>query len=965
MQAPFGKTTGFSQPEWGKPGVLLVGEALGEEEEKVGTAFVGKAGAYLFSNLQRVGIEREDVSITNVLWCRPPNNKLVGMPYEAKCISHCSGNLDSAIAEHTKRTLAAGKTPVIVTLGKTAFKRVMGLDEKHPIMKADYLAYPFWHPTYNAWVLAADHPSYLMRGNHHLVPILQFVVKRAMEIADVGLTLASPNYLLDPTPEEFSRWVDDCLANASIISYDIETPYKQGTDEEEVSKSDDEDYTILRCSFAWKAGHASSVPWRAEYFADLQRLFASNIAKLGWNSDNYDSPRVSRHCAINGDQIDGMLAWHVLNSALPKGLGFVTPFYAKDVSMWKHLSSDEPAFYNAKDADMALRIWLGVEQDLKTYKLWDVFDNHVIKLNRIFRYMSQKGIVMDLDARAKAEQEVSKLLADCQTQMEQHIPLEARAFKVYKKTPKDVQALLDVGCTVTDIAAQTGMVQVKGSRKTTRCPHCKLLDVKAAHFKSIGKKLLDRCTQCGLSRKKHCEFDEPGADHALGCKLAHHEFKGELERACAGLKAEKVVVPGILWAMPQEFKISPLSLTRYQSVKGHTAITVFDRNHATRTKKVTFDEKAILKLTKKYPKDPLYPLILDFRGLQKLLGTYIGTTEGGVVNGGMPVDRDGRVRTSFTHNPSTLRSASQNPNLQNLPRPQGPDDPATLIRNFFVADTGNVLLARDFSGIEAVLTGYFANAKDYVRLAKRDVHTFYTVYALHAQDPGRISANDLPLLSWDDEKLFARLKELKKEFSTERNNLYKHLVHAANFGQGAKGASDTILRMSGKEVSPHAIGRVMDIYYDLFPQIKQWHQTLLAQVDRDGFLRNPFGYVHRFYRPYEWNYDEATKQWGKAPGADANKIYAFLPQSTAAGIIKDAMLRLWDNHYDAAGQYMRLLIHDEVFCEVPETLVDNVDAIMQAEMEAPIKCMKLPWDANNYLTVETEAKRGHRWGAMK
>lgn len=911
---PFGKKTGFSTPEWGKPGVLLVGEALGEDEEQAGTAFVGKSGQYLFSNLARAGVEREDVSITNVLWCRPPNNKLVGMPYEARCVDHCKTNLDGAIAEHTKRSVEAGKTPVIVTLGKTAFKRIMGIGDKHDVMQADYLGYPFWSPTYNAWVLACDHPSYIMRGNHHLVSILQWTVKRAVEIAENGLELQKPTYLLDPTPQEFSAWVDQALEQAGILSYDIETPFKQGSDEEEVSKTDDEDYTILRCSFSWKPGHGSSVPWRAEYLADLRRLFASSIPKLGWNSDNYDAPRVSKYCPIHGDQIDGMLAWHVLNSALPKGLGFVTPFYAKNVSMWKHLSSAEPAFYNAKDADMALQNWLGIEKDLKEYKLWDVFDRHVVGINRIFTYMSSQGMLFDAEARNHAETKVAALLAETQAAMEAVVPDEARALKVFKKVPKSTD----------------GMVQVKGSRTSKKCPNCNLHDVSAAHFKSIGKK-----------RLKQLEAENP----------------------CVGFKPEKVTIGALLWAQPLEFKVSPLSLTRYQAVKGHKAITVPDRNHATRTKRVTFDEKAILRLNKNYPKDPLYPLILDFRGLQKLLGTYIGVSEGSVVRGGMPVDPDGRVRTRFTHNPSTLRSASQNPNLQNLPRPQGKDDPATLIRNFFVASPGNVLLARDFSGIEAVLTGYFANAPNYVRLAKRDVHTFYTAYAIHYQEPGRLHANDLPDLSWDDDKLFSRLSELKTEFKAERNNLYKHLVHAANFGQGAKGASDTILRMSGKEVSAHQIGKVMDIYYDLFPEIKKWHTASLAQVDKDGFLRNPFGYVHRFFRPYEWEMRDG--KWDKGPGADANRIYAFLPQSTAAGIIKDAMLRMWENHYDACGQYMRLLIHDEVFMECPESMCDSVDLIMKAEMEAPILSMKLPWDAKNYLTVETEAKKGPIWGMMK
>ena len=44
-------------------------------------------------------------------------------------------------------------------------------------------------------------------------------------------------------------------------------------------------------------------------------------------------------------------------------------------------------------------------------------------------------------------------------------------------------------------------------------------------------------------------------------------------------------------------------------------------------KTITFDEKAIARLIKQYKKDPLYPLILEFREIQKLLGTYVGVSE--------------------------------------------------------------------------------------------------------------------------------------------------------------------------------------------------------------------------------------------------------------------------------------------------------------------------------------------------
>ncbi|MCA1841500.1 MAG: hypothetical protein LC723_14555, partial [Actinobacteria bacterium] len=744
---------GFSQPVGtGEKGVLVVAEALGEQEALAGQALVGKAGHYLFNALKRIGIEREDLALHNAISCRPPDNKLAGTSYESAALSHCAPNLDRAIHHYRSVAAANGRTFVIVTLGKTAFKRVLHLDERRHerLLKADYLCYPFWSEAYGAWVLAADHPAYLMRGNHHLLSILQFAFQRAMEIAEKGFAYDTPTYLLDPTAVIFDQWVTDFLRYQAtdpenvFLSYDIETPYKTGADEEEVAKDVDDDRTILRCAFSYQPGMAVTVPWRSEYMPSLRRVFGEGANFVGWNSNNYDDPRVHAQTPMSGISIDAMLAWHVLNSALPKGLGFVTPFYAQRSAMWKHLSEAEPAFYNAKDADMALQNWLGIRRDLAQGSLGRVFSRHVVEVNKLFGYMRDTGVTLDLAARADAEVQLQVALDGVEAQIQSVVPVDARTLKVYAKTPYDT----------------TGMLQIPGSRKTKQCPSCGLLDVKTDHFKSVGVKRLKA---------------------------------GEPENPCAGGTGTKVEVPSPQWALPEPFRLSNTALQRYQKLLRH--LPIIDPKKKT----VTFDEKALLRLRKQHPKDSLYPLVGEFRKVQKILGTYVGVTENGHVRGGLQ-NVNGIIRPNFTHNPSTLRSACQNPNLQNLPRPDPKNKEAieNIIRNLIRAREGHTFLARDYSGIEAVLVGYFAHDAGYIRLAKKDVHSFYTAYALNALD-GRVATNDLPLLSWDDEKLFTRLGEIKKEFSADRNALYKHLVHGANFMQGPRGAAEKILAETGKE----------------------------------------------------------------------------------------------------------------------------------------------------------------------
>ncbi len=898
----------------GANGVLIVGEAGGEHEAKEGMGFVGKSGHFLFSNLQRVGIEREGFRLANVVACQPYKNILSKTSFEKEATAHCSPNLDGAILAHKQVCKANGKTPVIWTLGRTAFKRIMGLDEKSPILRKSYLNYPFFSEVYGCWVLASDHPSFLMRGNTHLIPVLQFGAKRALEIADSGVPPQKVEYLLDPNPSTFQTWVQDYLKVGAdvVLSYDLETAHKQGKDEEKVSKEDDDDYSILRCSFCYEPGRAVSVPWNATYRPFLEELFSPPFAKVGWNSEQYDAPRVKVQMALNGDEFDGMTMWHILNSALPKGLGFVTPFYAPDVSMWKHLSDAEPALYNAYDADYALRCYLGIRRDLESTGLWQVYQRHVIDLNRALVYMSGQGVLRDEVLRQESEVKLQALLDEVELRMEEGIPKEVQKLQVYKKTPKKLE----------------GLVQVEQLGKVKRCSICGLNNPLAPHFKAVS------------ATKRKQGFDNICED-------------------AVKVTTDELVT---LWARPLDFKVSHKSLTSYQKALKHGAI--LDRKKG----RTTFDEPALMKLIARYPKDPLYPNILRHRELQKLLSTYIGVVDlpSGRIRGGMPIGVDGRIHTSFTHNPSTLRLASQQPNLQNLPRPnpKDPEDLANIVRLLIVAGEGNLFLARDYSGIEAVLVGYEAAAPSYIRLAKMDVHSYYTSYALNVLDKRVLSA-DLPDIGWDDERLSARLKEIKKEFSWDRNQLYKHLVHAINYMQGAKGAQAKVFAETGIEFPLKDISTVMGVYKELFPEIPRWHRNVMNQAEKDGFLRNAWGYVHRFSKVY--SYEKVGGKWEKHPGTDANKVIAFLPQSNAAGIIKESILRLFYERFEEAGQFMRLQVHDEVFAEVPEELVEQVDLILKEEMERPIPEMRLPssYRMGDFLRIDTERKLGKRWGGMK
>lgn len=94
--------------------IMFIGEAPGRSEDEKGKPFVGAAGRILDDLLKKAGIEKSQVFITNIVKCRPPNNRV---PEEDELIA-CRPYLD--------RQIALIKPKVICILGRTAYSSILG-----------------------------------------------------------------------------------------------------------------------------------------------------------------------------------------------------------------------------------------------------------------------------------------------------------------------------------------------------------------------------------------------------------------------------------------------------------------------------------------------------------------------------------------------------------------------------------------------------------------------------------------------------------------------------------------------------------------------------------------------------------------------------------------------------------------------------------------------------------------------
>jgi uracil-DNA glycosylase len=126
--------------------LMVIGEAPGEEEDRTGEPFVGRAGKLLDVLLQAVGFPRDSVYICNVLKCRPPGNRNP-LPNE---VESCSGFLRSQIDAIAPRALLA--------VGKFAAQTLVQSEESIGRLRGQI------HQYNGVPVVVTYHPAYLLRS---------------------------------------------------------------------------------------------------------------------------------------------------------------------------------------------------------------------------------------------------------------------------------------------------------------------------------------------------------------------------------------------------------------------------------------------------------------------------------------------------------------------------------------------------------------------------------------------------------------------------------------------------------------------------------------------------------------------------------------------------------------------------------------------------------------------------------
>ena len=301
--------------------------------------------------------------------------------------------------------------------------------------------------------------------------------------------------------------------------------------------------------------------------------------------------------------------------------------------------------------------------------------------------------------------------------------------------------------------------------------------------------------------------------------------------------------------------------------------------------------------------------VLEWRQLSKLRSTYTEALQA-AINA-----RTGRVHTSYSLvGAQTGRLSSTDPNLMNIPIRT---ELGRQIRDAFVAEPGNVLLAADYSQIELRLAAHMA-----------DVPSLKEAFAA-------------------DEDIHARTaKEMFGEVNRDTRGRAKTINFAILYGISRWGLGGRL------GVTSDEAQAMIDRYFERFPGIRNYIHATLETVRSQGYSHTLFGRKTWFPRINSHNPNERS-------GSERAAINAPI-QGTAADIIKRAMVRMMPALEQAGLGHVQMLlqVHDELVFELPEADVASASAVIRAVMVGAAEPMvKLD------VPLGVEIGVGATWGA--
>lgn len=661
--------------------LTFVGEALGWEEAIAGEPFYGSAGGVLSRVLHRAGIARPNVRTANTISCRPPGDYLVGAPWEHHAIASCRQYLQPVLD-------AVPTDAVVVPLGGTALDAILGLAGVDGVTVKDFHSTVTRDPSNRFWVVPSFHPSHLQRGAMNLLDVVTQDLRLADRIAQQGFVRLPVQLVVDPHPDWFAQWVAGHLGQLAAdpdgvhLSLDTEFLEKIGADESEVGRSDT---PITRVNGGNDRVIGWTVPYRQPYIGLIEQLLAGVAAVQGWawlwnKYADWDKLRQAGHTIAGIQAIDGMWAWHHLQSDLPRGLGFVAPM-ASDFGAWKHWGKDKAreGEYAAADGVQNWRTCMWVMTALQKYGMWDMFmrDWHERDVYAL-RPAYEMGVPINRMELERFHVELQGKLGNCLERIKTTAAVGVLKPKAgYAKRPKRkpcpacasspvagtvwIKQFIDDG-----MGTETMCDRCNGTGEIDPAPPASILGTPKrgggeakTQYMTEGVRLVEKAIDVDVRCCRTCNGVGVGPKHR--CPKPR-KTRGGGEVGDRSVVAVHVQSPDLFVARTRQtryFWQLPFNPDAPQQILAYLAQQGIEAPLDKKKGRATTNKKAMDVLKKQYRDDPFFEAQMDYKAVTKVDSTYaVGTLS--------RLDGDDRVHPEYAPVPSTLRDSARNPNLTNV-----------------------------------------------------------------------------------------------------------------------------------------------------------------------------------------------------------------------------------------------------------------------------------------------------------
>jgi DNA polymerase-1 len=371
--------------------IMIIGEAPGENEARTGRVFSGRAGQLLDVALKDAGLARDEIYVTNVVKCRPDDNRRPSRVEWEACRKYLERE---AAALHASHVLLLGNTALQVVARKSGItsKRGVRLDIRDPVWRS-------------AEVMATIHPAFVLRNPGQGTVFSEDIRRFARMVqGEFRAVTVRPKLVKSLQGLKFVRDLLDNAAEGTVVSYDVEN---RGSPWEPdwavvclgVSIDGTNSYIVPLC-------HPQS-PFRRKW-QDVLRYLAPALRRHGHKlvaqNGKHDNAQLAGARVYLRHSFDIMLAAHLLDENRPKNLGFLSQnIIGADIYKGMVDTKDlmnQPmrkiAEYNGYDVGYTWQIYTRLREELLQYpRLTRLFVKLMMPASHVIQEVEMAGMYVD------------------------------------------------------------------------------------------------------------------------------------------------------------------------------------------------------------------------------------------------------------------------------------------------------------------------------------------------------------------------------------------------------------------------------------------------------------------------------------------------------------------------------------------------------------------------------------------